>query len=120
MLTTPFSMMARSRVATPSLSKSRQPVSPLVRGRSITVRLSGNSFLPRESVRKEFFCCRLLPPSAFSTGVSSLEAHSLSTIRVYLPLGTLWGPIRAAARRQAVSAQSFHCRSLRVGEASHQ
>ena len=113
-------MMGRSFVATPSLSKRRQPVSPATRGRSVMFRNSGNSFCPSFPSRKEFFCWMAKPPRAFRMGVTSFPAHSESTMRLVRQLSVSTGKSAAAALSQAVRAQLSILRSLRKGAASHQ
>ena len=113
-------MIGVSAVATPSESNSLDPVSPTLTGLSHIFSHSGNIFFPSESSMNEFFCCNEYPPRAFSTGVTSLDATSLSMTIEYFPLSILTGPICDIARLNAISPQSLIFRSLSIGVASHQ
>ena len=112
--------MGVSFVATPSESNSLDPVSPTLTGMSQMLSHCGNTFFPSESSMNEFFCCNEYPPRAFSTGVTSLDATSLSITIAYFPLPILTGPVCEIALLNATSPQPLIFRSLSIGAASHQ
>ena len=119
-LTTPFSMIGESVVATPSVSKSREPAFPAVRAKSMIVSPSGNTLVSRDSFRNDIFCCIEDAFNAVKRGDTRRDAALQSTTILYLPPRRLFGAICLTAFSRAILLHSLRLRSINLGVASHQ
>ena len=101
-LITPFSMIALSLVATPSVSYILEPAFPGVLARSINVMPSEKTFLFKLPSRNDIFCWIDEALRAVRIGDTRRDAVLLSTTMRYLPPFLFFGPIWDVALSKAV------------------